>query len=93
LEYKNYYEKLYDLLQINIFDAENNKKFLSLLEISLKSSKVPNIILCSFIKKLAKYYIYKRFCLILPVYQIFYLLSLIINLMVKHPGLTSMLDL
>ena len=47
--YKKYYEKLYDLLSRDVFTAKNKHKFLSLLDLSLRSSKVPQKYLKSFI--------------------------------------------
>ena len=59
LDYDKYYELLYKLISIKlnnltIFDSKYKNRIFKILELSLKSSQIPLIIICSFIKKLSR---------------------------------------
>jgi len=91
LDYPNYYTYLYHLVSHlkEIFQLEEKHKFLRLLEISLKSSKVSSKIVASFMKWLLRTCI-KNYMDSDNV--VVYLLSLICVLINKHPETKIMIN-
>lgn len=51
-EYANYYNKLYNLIKISspVWKSKFLWKFLSLLEVSLRTTKISNLVLSAFVK-------------------------------------------
>ena len=90
LDYDKYYELLYKLISIKlnnltIFDSKYKNRIFKILELSLKSSQVPLIIICSFIKKLS------RISLISNDSNIISIITLIILIIQNHPKTIGML--
>ena len=90
LDYDKYYELLYKLISIKlnnltIFDSKYKNRILKILELSLKSSQIPLIIICSFIKKLS------RISLISNDSNIISIITLIILTIQSHPKTIGML--
>lgn len=88
LDYSNYYnmlyktisQKFYDSCGIKtVFDSKNRNRLYKILELSLKSSTVPIIVILSFIKKLAK------ICLTTTSNNIAIILGIIKNIIKHHP--------
>lgn len=53
LDYPKFFESLYSLCNILIFQSKYSYKYLSLLSLCLKSSNIPEIMIFSFIKRLS----------------------------------------
>jgi len=90
LDYDKYYELLYKLISIKlnnltIFDSKYKNRIFKILELSLKSSQIPLIIICSFIKKLS------RISLISNDSNIISIITLIILIIQNHPKTIGML--
>ena len=60
LDYPDYYKYLYLLVSHlkSIFQLEEKHKFLRLLELSLKSSKISSLIVASFMKRILRTIVY-----------------------------------
>eukprot|EP00854_Cymbomonas_tetramitiformis_P008732 gene8732-10353_t len=54
LEYPEFYERLYQLLDSNAFHAKYRKRFFDLVDIFLKSSHLPVYIPAAFVKRFAR---------------------------------------
>ncbi|CAI5444758.1 unnamed protein product [Caenorhabditis angaria] len=77
-EYPKFYEKVYSLMRPSLLYMDHKEKTLTLLDSFLSSTHIPNYIVASFIKRLAR-------CLILaPVDAQEPILGLIRNLLVRH---------
>lgn len=79
LNYPSFYPKLYALLQPHIFHMKYRVRFLQLLSLFLTSSYLPNYLITSFIKKLA------RLSLVISPACAIYCLAIIFNLLRRHP--------
>jgi hypothetical protein len=64
----------------------NKQKFLKLLEVSLRSSKLPRSAVASFLKKIL------RISLFLPIDCIMFNLGLVINVIKKHMNLLKLIE-
>lgn len=53
LDYPNFFNCLYSLLNVEVLSAKYRTKFMNLLHISLKSSNIPEYVVAAFIKKLS----------------------------------------
>jgi hypothetical protein len=88
LDYSNYYNFLYKTLSLKnydengvktVFDSKYRNRLYKILELSLKSTTVPIMVILSFIKKLA------RICLTTSANNIAILLGIIQNIIRLHP--------
>ncbi|XP_031390982.1 nucleolar complex protein 4 homolog isoform X2 [Punica granatum] len=84
LEYPNFYEKLYALLQPSIFMAKHRAKFLELLDSCLKSHLLPAYLAAAFAKKLS------RMALSVPPSGALMIIALIHNLLRRHPSINCL---
>lgn len=79
LEYPQFYNSLYTLMNTSIFYSAHRTKFLQLLSfVLLKSQMLPAYLIAAFCKRLA------RIALTSPPSGIFFILALISNLLRKH---------
>eukprot|EP01080_Neovahlkampfia_damariscottae_P000844 gene844-9093_t len=86
LIYPNFYDKLYSILNVDLFKTSSySSKFKKLVFKFLNSSHLPQYIVASFIKKLS------RLCLFVPPHSIIYILSLIYHLIQKNPDLRNLI--
>lgn len=85
LEYPNFYEKLYVLLDSAILHSKFKSRFFSLVNIFLSSSLLPVNLVAGFIKKLA------RLALFAPPSGISIILPIIYNLLRSHHKCISMI--
>ncbi|CAA6655845.1 unnamed protein product [Spirodela intermedia] len=81
VEYPNYYDKLYALLNPSIFLAKHRARFLQLLDTSLKSSHLPAYVAAAFTKKLS------RLTLSAPPSGSLVIIAIIHNLLRRHPSI------
>ncbi|KAL9643467.1 hypothetical protein ABK040_010082 [Willaertia magna] len=86
LVYDQFYQKLYVVIEPSLFTMEGREEFFELLDTFLKSSHLPEYIVAAFIKKLI------RVSLEVPSYAIVYILSLVYNLMFRHPQLSFLVQ-
>ncbi|KAL7120677.1 hypothetical protein ACP275_02G136400 [Erythranthe tilingii] len=84
LEYPNFYDKLYALLEPAIFIAKHRAKFFQLLDASLKSSLLPAYLAAAFCKKLS------RLALFVPPSGAIVIVALVNNLLQKHPSISCL---
>ncbi|KAL6963581.1 Maturation and nuclear export of 40S ribosomal subunits interacting protein [Sarracenia purpurea var. burkii] len=84
LEYPNFYEKLYALLEPSIFMAKHRAKFLELLDSCLKSPLLPAYLAAAFAKKLS------RLSLSAPPSGALVIIALIHNLLRRHPSINCL---
>ncbi|KAI3442365.1 uncharacterized protein J3R85_001098 [Psidium guajava] len=84
LEYPNFYEKLYALLQPSIFIAKHRAKFFELLDSCLKSPLLPAYLAAAFAKKLS------RLALSVPPAGALVIVALIHNLLRRHPSINCL---
>lgn len=81
LEYPHFYKKLYSLLtDATIFVAKYRARFFFLVDLFLTSTHIPAYLVCAFVKRLS------RLALVAPPTGIIIILSLIRNLLLKHPN-------
>lgn len=81
LEYPHFYKKLYSLLSdATIFSAKYRSRFFFLVDLFLTSTHIPAYLVCAFVKRLS------RLALVAPPTGILIILSLIRNLLLKHPN-------
>ena len=78
-EYENLYIKIYSLL--NSFDISTSPKFLKILETTLRSKRMSELTITSFVK------IISRRCLFSKPKEIFWYLALLFNLIKNHESL------
>ena len=84
--YPNFYEKLYSILNVDLFKTSNySSKFKKLIFKFLNSSHLPQYIVSSFIKKLS------RLCLFVPPHSIIFILSLIYHMLQKNQDLRTLI--
>ncbi|KAM7482815.1 hypothetical protein LguiB_007398 [Lonicera macranthoides] len=84
LEYPNFYEKLYVLLEPSIFMAKHRAKFFQLLDSCLKSPLLPAYLAASYAKKLS------RLALSVPPSGALVITALIHNLLRRHPSINCL---
>ncbi|XP_049402356.1 protein NUCLEOLAR COMPLEX ASSOCIATED 4 [Solanum stenotomum] len=84
LEYPNFYEKLYALLEPSIFMAKHRAKFFQLLDSCLKSPLLPAYLAAAFCKKLS------RISLAVPPSGALVINALIHNLLRRHPSINCL---
>ena len=93
LDYDKYYELIYSFIStkiknnfyLSIFDSKYKFRFIKILQLSLKSSQVPLIIICSFIKKLSRILLFSNDQTIIII------LHLILFIIKNHPKCLNML--
>ncbi|XP_057805886.1 protein NUCLEOLAR COMPLEX ASSOCIATED 4 isoform X1 [Salvia miltiorrhiza] len=81
LEYPNFYNKLYALLEPSVFMAKHRSKFFQLLDSCLKSSLLPAYLAAAFCKKLS------RLALFAPPSGALVIVALVHNLLQRHPSI------
>ncbi|KAK6143323.1 hypothetical protein DH2020_023671 [Rehmannia glutinosa] len=84
LEYPNFYNKLYALLEPSIFMAKHRAKFFQLLDSCLKSSLLPAYLAAAFCKKLS------RLSLFVPPSGALVIIALVHNLLQRHPSINCL---
>ncbi|KAG8364459.1 hypothetical protein BUALT_Bualt19G0131000 [Buddleja alternifolia] len=84
LEYPNFYDKLYALLEPSIFMAKHRAKFFQLLDSCLKSSLLPAYLAAAFCKKLS------RLALFVPPSGALVIVALVHNLLQRHPSINCL---
>ncbi|XP_073034408.1 protein NUCLEOLAR COMPLEX ASSOCIATED 4 [Primulina eburnea] len=84
IEYPNFYDKLYALLEPSIFMAKHRAKFFQLLDSCLKSSLLPAYLAAAFCKKLS------RLALCVPPAGALVIVALVHNLLVRHPSINCL---
>ncbi|KAI5748333.1 hypothetical protein M8J77_024460 [Diaphorina citri] len=82
LEYPNIYDKLYALLEPNIFYTKYKARLFYLTDLLMMSTHLPEGLVASFVKRLS------RLCLTAPPQDIAIMIYLIGNLVLRHKGLT-----
>ncbi|KAF9586931.1 hypothetical protein IFM89_039803 [Coptis chinensis] len=86
LEYPNFYEKLYALLEPSIFMAKHRAKFFELLDSCLKSPLLPAYLAAAFTKKLS------RLSLVVPPSGALVVIAIIHNLLRRHPSINFLVQ-
>ncbi|XP_050032840.1 nucleolar complex protein 4 homolog [Dermacentor andersoni] len=86
LDYPNFYEKLYALLEPGVFYEKYRARFFFLTDLFLSSSHLPAYLVASFAKKLA------RMALAAPPYALLYVIPFIGNLLIRHRSLVTMIN-
>lgn len=81
LEYPNFYEKLYALLEPSIFMAKYRARFFQLVDSCLKSPLLPAYLAASFCKRLS------RLALFVPPSGALIIIALVHNLLRRHPSI------
>eukprot|EP00249_Psilotum_nudum_P015960 c25597_g1_i1 orf=165-1283(-) len=81
LEYPDFYNKLYKLLEPSIFMAKYRSRFFELLDTCLKSSHLPSYVAAGFAKKLG------RLALLSPPSGSLIVIAMIHNLLRRHPSI------
>ncbi|KAL2512577.1 CCAAT-binding factor [Abeliophyllum distichum] len=84
LEYPNFYDKLYALLEPSIFMAKHRAKFFQLLDSCLKSPLLPAYLAAAFCKKLS------RLALCVPPSGALVIVALVHNLLQRHPSISCL---
>lgn len=85
IEYPNFYNKLYALLEPTIFMAKHRGKFFQLLDSCLKSSLLPAYLAAAFCKKLS------RLALRVPPAGALVTVALVHNLLQRHPSINCLI--
>uniref|UniRef100_A0A131Z008 U3 small nucleolar RNA-associated protein 19 n=1 Tax=Rhipicephalus appendiculatus TaxID=34631 RepID=A0A131Z008_RHIAP len=86
LDYPNFYEKLYALLEPGVFYEKYRARFFFLTDLFLSSSHLPAYLVASFAKRLA------RMALQAPPYALLYVVPFIGNLLIRHRSLATMIN-
>ncbi|CAA2968582.1 nucleolar complex 4 homolog [Olea europaea subsp. europaea] len=84
LEYPDFYDKLYALLEPSIFMAKHRAKFFQLLDSCLKSPLLPAYLAAAFCKKLS------RLALCVPPSGALVIVALVHNLLQRHPSINCL---
>ncbi|VFQ95872.1 unnamed protein product [Cuscuta campestris] len=84
IEYPNFYEKLYALLEPSVFMAKHRAKFFQLLDSCLKSPLLPAYLAAAFCKKLS------RLSLSVPPSGALVIIALVHNLLRRHPSINCL---
>ena len=85
LDYPQFYQKLYSLLNSDILHSRHRSRFFRLLDTFLASTHLPAVLVASFIKRLS------RLTLNAPPSAIVVVVPLIYNLLKNHPSCTFMI--
>lgn len=85
LTYPDFYQRLYDLLTPSVLHTKYKSRFLRLVDLFLSSSHIPSYMVASFVKKLA------RISLTAPSTSTLPVLTLIQNLLLRHPSITYLI--
>ena len=85
LDYPQFYQKLYSLLDSNILHSKHRSRFFRLLNIFLASTHLPAALVASFIKRLS------RLTILAPPSGIVVVVPWIYNLLENHPSCTFMI--
>ena len=85
LDYPNFYNKLYSLLQPSIFVTKYAGQFFKLCRIFFSSSYLPEYLCATFCKRLV------RLCLLAPPPHVLPVLPLVYNILLSHPQLAYLL--
>ena len=85
LDYPQFYQKLYSMLDYNLMHLKQRSRFFRLLETFLSSTHLPAALVASFIKRLS------RLALNAPPAAIVVIVPLIYNLLRSHPMCTFMI--
>lgn len=85
LDYPQFYQKLYSMLDYNLTHSKQRSRFFRLLETFLSSTHLPAALVASFIKRLS------RLALNAPPAAIVAIVPLIYNLLRSHPMCTFMI--
>jgi len=85
LEYPDFYQKLYNILEPSIFHAKYKARFFYLIDMFLKSTHLPQYLVAAFIKRLA------RLSLGAPANCLGLTTPLIMNLLTRHPNLMKLI--
>ena len=85
LDYPQFYQKLYSLLDSNILHSRHRSRFFRLLDTFLASTHLPASLVASFVKRLA------RLSLFAPPSGIIIVVPWIYNLLKSHPSCTFMI--
>uniref|UniRef100_A0A023G870 Putative nucleolar protein n=1 Tax=Amblyomma triste TaxID=251400 RepID=A0A023G870_AMBTT len=86
LDYPNFYEKLYALLEPSVFYEKYRARFFFLTDVFLSSTHLPAYLVASFAKTLA------RMALSAPPYALLYIIPFIGNLLIRHRSLITMIN-
>ncbi|KZV37889.1 nucleolar complex protein 4B-like [Dorcoceras hygrometricum] len=86
IEYPNFYDKLYALLEPSIFMTKHRAKFFQLLDSCLKSSLLPAYLAAAFCKKLS------RLALCVPPAGALVIVALVHNLLQRHPSINCLIN-
>jgi len=78
LDYPEFYTKLYNILDANVFGTKYKARFFYHLDLFLTSTHLPAYLVCAFVKKLA------RIALLTPGEDLFMLVKFIKNLLIRH---------
>lgn len=85
LDYPQFYQKLYSLLDSDLLHSKHRSRFFRLLDTFLASTHLPAALVASFVKRLA------RLSLFAPPSGIVIVVPWIYNLLKKHPSCTFMI--
>lgn len=85
LDYPQFYQKLYSLLDSDLLHSKHRSRFFRLLDTFLASTHLPAALVASFVKRLA------RLSLFAPPSGIVVVVPWIYNLLKKHPSCTFMI--
>ncbi|XP_014251214.1 nucleolar complex protein 4 homolog isoform X2 [Cimex lectularius] len=85
INYPNIYDKLYDMFKPEIFETTYKARFYYLADLFLSSLHLTEALVASFAKRLA------RLALVAPPPDIIILMGFITNLIIRHPGLSSLI--
>ena len=80
LDYPDFFKKLYNLIDADVFEAQHSGKFFSLMDLFLTSTTLPSYLVAAFAKRLA------RISLRTSPDGIKIILAVIENLMKRHPS-------
>ncbi|CAH1401937.1 unnamed protein product [Nezara viridula] len=81
MNYPDVYKKIYSMLDGYVFDTQYKSRFYYLTDMFLSSSHLPEALVAGYIKKFA------RLSLIAPPVDIIIMMTFIVNLLIRHPGL------
>lgn len=86
IDYPQFYQKLYSLLDSNLLHSKHRSRFFRLLDTFLASTHLPAALVASFIKRLA------RLSLFAPPSAVVVVVPWIYNLLKSHPSCTFMIS-
>lgn len=85
LDYPNFYQKLYGLLEPTVFHAKYRPRFFMLMDRFMASTHIPEYIVAAFVKRLS------RLSLVAPASCLVLILKFIANLIIRYPGLMKLI--